>query len=439
MTWLRLALRNVFRQKKRSILLASAIAFGMLANTLLSSLTLAMGTAVKTNFSAALGGHVYISGEVVTPRNYTSNLINEPEFIKQLISDSGFDILEVKYRSNVRGQLVFGSQSDLTNIQGIDLDNETQLSKRIEVRRGDFNKLRQSNTIALPVNQARALGAKIGDTLLIKANTTSGQQNLLQWQLVATIVDQGRFGRSNAYASLGSVNRLINIRTNEFQKINLVLSDMSQMQQVTDALKDQLATLNKVKLDEEESGMFFGMRRMGSSGSIYVQNPWIGTQFKVTNLDDVTQQVMSLVNTLDWIATIIFVLMLLITIVGISNSYRMVLLERFAEIGNMRAMGAQAKNVFRLFIYEAGILAILGISIGLFLAQASIIFVQQLTFTGRGPQTMFTVAGSIPVSLDLTSVILSGGLILILCLIAAYIPARSAAKLEPADALRAGT
>ncbi|MBT7330837.1 MAG: hypothetical protein HN804_07335, partial [Oceanospirillaceae bacterium] len=220
MTWLRLAFRNVFRQKKRSILLASAIAFGMLAITLLNSLTLAMGTAVKTNFSAALGGHVYISGEVVSPRYYTSNRINEPEFIQQLIADSGFDLVEVKYRSNVRGQVIFGSQSDSISIQGIDLNNETKLAKRIEVRRGNFSQLRQSNTIALPVKQARALGANIGDTVLVKANTTSGQQNLLQWQLVAIIVDQGSFGRSNAYASLSSVNQLINIETNEFQKIN---------------------------------------------------------------------------------------------------------------------------------------------------------------------------------------------------------------------------
>jgi putative ABC transport system permease protein len=439
MTWLRLAFRNVFRQKKRSILLASAIAFGMLAITLLNSLTLAMGTAVKTNFSAALGGHVYISGEVVSPRNYTSNRINEPEFIQQLIADSGFDLVEVKYRSNVRGQVIFGSQSDSISIQGIDLNNETKLAKRIEVRRGDFSQLRQSNTIALPVKQARALGANIGDTVLVKANTTSGQQNLLQWQLVAIIVDQGSFGRSNAYASLSSVNQLINIETNEFQKINLVLSDMNQMQQVTDTLKRQLATLNKAKPEVEESGLFSGMRRMGGTGSTYVDNPWQGTQFEVTNLDDVTQQVMSLVNTLDWIAKAIFVIMLLITLVGISNSYRMVLLERIAEIGNMRAMGAQANNVFRLFIYEAGILAILGTSAGLVVAQISITVIQELTFTGRGPQTMFTVAGSIPASLDLVSVALSSALILIMCLLAAYIPARNAAKLDPAEALRTGT
>ena len=439
MTWLRLAFRNVFRQKKRSILLASAIAFGMLAITLLNSLTLAMGTAVKTNFSAALGGHVYISGEVVSPRNYTSNRINEPEFIQQLIADSGFDLVEVKYRSNVRGQVIFGSQSDSISIQGIDLNNETKLAKRIEVRRGDFSQLRQSNTIALPVKQARALGANIGDTVLVKANTTSGQQNLLQWQLVAIIVDQGSFGRSNAYASLSSVNQLINIETNEFQKINLVLSDMNQMQQVTDTLKRQLATLNKAKPEVEESGLFSGMRRMGGTGSTYVDNPWQGTQFEVTNLDDVTQQVMSLVNTLDWIAKAIFVIMLLITLVGISNSYRMVLLERIAEIGNMRAMGAQANNVFRLFIYEAGMLAILGTSAGLVVAQIAITVIQELTFTGRGPQTMFTVAGSIPASLDLVSVALSSALILIMCLLAAYIPARNAAKLDPAEALRTGT
>jgi ABC-type antimicrobial peptide transport system permease subunit len=49
------------------------------------------------------------------------------------------------------------------------------------------------------------------------------------------------------------------------------------------------------------------------------------------------------------------------------------------------------------------------------------------------------VAGSIPASLDLVSVALSSALILIMCLLAAYIPARNAAKLDPAEALRTGT
>ena len=80
MTWFKLAFRNVFRQKKRSFLLASAIAFGMLSITLLNALTGAMATAVKTNFSTAIGGHVYITGEVISPRGYSTSLIENTMF-----------------------------------------------------------------------------------------------------------------------------------------------------------------------------------------------------------------------------------------------------------------------------------------------------------------------------------------------------------------------
>ena len=125
---------------------------------------------------------------------------------------------------------------------------------------------------------------------------------------------------------------------------------------------------------------------------------------------------------------------------GISNSYRMVLLERVAEIGNMRAMGAQANNVFRLFIYEAIILAIMGIVLGLILALAGVVIIESLNFAdSRGPARMFTVAGHLPLVINMASVTISCGLIMLMAMLAAFFPARGAAHLDPAEALRSAT
>ena len=440
MTWFKLAFRNVFRQKKRSFLLASAIAFGMLSITLLNSLTGAMGNAIKTNFSVALGGHVYISGQVVSPKGYSTSRINQSQIIDQAIASLDVLLVETKRRSSVRAQFVFGSKTDSLQVQGVQLANETLLEKKVRVIRGDLNAIEQGNSVALPMNKARQMGVSLGDTVLVKGATASGQQNLLQWQVVALIADQGSFGRSSAYASLKSVNAMLNIEPTEYQRVNLVLEDMQQMHKVTEQLKQQFSKLASLKPVVEDEGGMRAMRGMMSGSRTFIDEPWQGTQFDVTNLDDVTESVMSVVNGLDWVAKIIFAIMLVITLVGISNSYRMVLLERVAEIGNMRAMGAQASNVFRLFIYEAIILAVLGTVSGLVLAEIGILAIESLSFEGsRGPARMFTVAGQLPLTASLSSIAATSGLILIMCVFAAYFPARSAAKLDPAEALRTAT
>ena len=59
---MKVAFRNISRQKKRSFLLAGAIAFGMMIITLMNALTGGAVINIRDNFSHALGGHVFITG-----------------------------------------------------------------------------------------------------------------------------------------------------------------------------------------------------------------------------------------------------------------------------------------------------------------------------------------------------------------------------------------
>jgi len=439
MTWFKLAFRNVFRQKKRSFLLAGAIAFGMLSITLLNALTGAMAIAIKTNFSVAFGGDVYINGEVISPRGYSTSLINQTAVLEQIISDLSVSVTQVRPRSSAQVQLVNGSAVTRIRMSGIKLEDESTLFAELRVIQGNMNALQQPGNIAIPINKARSLNVRLGDRVLVKGSTNTGQQNLLEWTIVALFADQSSFGRSNSYASLATVNNLLNIPAEQYQQVNLVLQDINDMAVATSELNLALTRDASIK-PQDEDGLVGPMRRMMGSNRTLVKNPWQGTQFEVTNLDDVTDSVMAIVKGLDWVAKLIFVIMLVITLIGISNSYRMVLLERVAEIGNMRAMGAQANNVFRLFIYEAIILGMMGIILGLILALAGVAIIEALNFAdSRGPARMFTVAGHLPLVINITSVAISCGVIMLMAILAAFFPARGAAHLDPAEALRSAT
>ena len=62
MKLIKLALRNLLRQKRRSILLGSAIAFGILFITLINGFTGSFIENVGENFSHLLAGHIFIDG-----------------------------------------------------------------------------------------------------------------------------------------------------------------------------------------------------------------------------------------------------------------------------------------------------------------------------------------------------------------------------------------
>ena len=62
-------------------------------------------------------------------------------------------------------------------------------------------------------------------------------------------------------------------------------------------------------------------------------------------------------NALKTIGLVIFFILLVITMVGITNTFRMILIERTKEIGTMRAFGMQRHVVRNVFLMEALLLS----------------------------------------------------------------------------------
>lgn len=121
---------------------------------------------------------------------------------------------------------------------------------------------------------------------------------------------------------------------------------------------------------------------------------------------------------------------------------------RAGEIGVMKATGWQARDVLRLFTVEGILVSLLGAALGIALGWLAVLILGRIPVDltavvpagaipdfGSGPETAVT---TLPARLSWQMVVLAvvtamsgGGL-------AAYISARRAARLKPADALRSG-
>jgi putative ABC transport system permease protein len=115
---------------------------------------------------------------------------------------------------------------------------------------------------------------------------------------------------------------------------------------------------------------------------------------------------------------------LLVGGVGIFTIMTIAVRERTQEIGLLRAIGARRSAIARLFVGEAILLAGVGGVGGLALG-LGMVLVAQWTLP------------AMPATISPLYVALSLGLALIIGLVAGVLPARSAALLEPLDALRA--
>jgi len=176
----------------------------------------------------------------------------------------------------------------------------------------------------------------------------------------------------------------------------------------------------------------------GGPSSVDEADRWQGTKFTVTNLNDRLGGVTALVTLVNAIGWIVFVVILVIIMVGVMNAYRMVMIERTAEIGTMRAMGVQKAGIRNIFVWEALLVAFGGTLAGLALAAVTMVGVGLIDFGSGGAFSLFLNQGYLAFDLALISTLLNIVLICALSAAAVYVPARAAARLEPAEALRAG-
>jgi predicted permease len=113
---------------------------------------------------------------------------------------------------------------------------------------------------------------------------------------------------------------------------------------------------------------------------------------------------------------------LLVALSGLYGLLSYLVSQRTRELGVRIALGAQRKDIMEMLLGQAGRMLLLGAGIGIALAYASTQLLAGFLF-GVKPRDLTTMLG-------VTAVLLAFGLL------AAYLPARTAARVDPMEALR---
>ncbi len=133
---------------------------------------------------------------------------------------------------------------------------------------------------------------------------------------------------------------------------------------------------------------------------------------------------------IELVLVVIALISLIVGAVGIMNTMYTSVFERTKQIGIMKAIGATNDNILALFLLESGIIGvvggIIGITFGILMA-----FLIGLYGERNGIRGLFSFA-----SLDFFGLFVILFLTFVIGVISGLLPARSASKMEPAEALR---
>jgi lipoprotein-releasing system permease protein len=160
------------------------------------------------------------------------------------------------------------------------------------------------------------------------------------------------------------------------------------------------------------------------SGQLREQYP-----YKIESWQESNAQLVSALNAQSVSTGIIRGVVLAVVVLGIASVLVVSVVQKQREIGILRAMGATRGQVLRLFLIQGAVVGAVGSAVGLLLAVA-LIFLFTHFVRGSDGLPLFDI--SLPLSTALQV-----ALVATVCgVVAAIAPARRAARLDPAQAIR---
>jgi len=128
----------------------------------------------------------------------------------------------------------------------------------------------------------------------------------------------------------------------------------------------------------------------------------------------------------------IVVISLVVTVIGISNAMLMSVTERFRDIGTMKCLGATSRFIRQIFLLEASFMGLVGGALGVVLGLAVSLATYFVLYDAS--LVLHTLrAELLGVAFAAAQAMLAA---VVLSVVAALYPARFAARMVPADALR---
>jgi ABC-type lipoprotein release transport system permease subunit len=398
-----LAWKNIWRNKKRSLIILTAIALGLWAGLFSVAISIGVWEAtINTTIDRNLS-HIQIHTKEFKDESLISNYIPDGKsIIDEIRTDNR--VQEVSGRVLIEGMVSSTTSSGGVNIIGINPERESEVTTiPTYIKEGSFFESKKRNPIVVGHKLADKLGLKLGSKIV------------LTFQNVDTTLTYAAFRIAGIFKTESSI----------FDQTNLFVkkSDIYPIMESKPIISEIAIRLNSSDdLDSVYS-------KINQSNPALIIETWkqLAPELEFTYE--------MLILELEIFLGIILAALLF----GITNTMLMSVMDRVREFGVLMAVGMKRIRVFMLIIIETFVLSIFGGLIGMALGAITIwhlsdkgidlsIFAEGLNAWGM-PTQMYPV---LPIYFYFLLVVM----IVATALIAAIYPSIKTIKLRPAEAIR---
>lgn len=402
----RLALRNITRNLRRSLLCAFAIAVSAMSIVLLFALIDGMELDMRDNLIK------YYTGEIrIRSSAYARNERYRP--LHQSLDDEAITALLAPMdgvaassgRIEFPLSIYLGDRSRPALGLGLDFGRERAFSNLEEILTEGRMPTYGANELLLGAALAKNIGIGVGERMTLLASTALGSTNAMSFTVVGIVSPPvGALSGSTLYLGLERAQRL------------LLMEGQVQHMIVRAEPAVHLAPLSSRIADQIEAAL--------------------GIEVESKAFDEINE-LFAIFLTARLIYYIIALVFFVLGSTVIINTTMMVIYERMAEIGMMKAMGMRDGEVRTLFLLEGAFIsaagALAGVLVGVIIAE--ILGRVGLDFTEAMSGVDMEISSILYPQTNLLTSVAVYGYGVVIASLATLIPTRRAAKIQVVEAL----
>jgi putative ABC transport system permease protein len=369
---LKIALRNLLRYKRRTLLTTSLVSLGVVFVLVFVSISGSFKAMMIAQNTDSMLGHLqvhrkgYVASIDTLPLNLNLKAGAAARLEKVLANQPEIEA----YSPRIKFGAMFSTFVETTNIRlnGIDPEMEFETVPLLPGRVLEGKKTIERGEIWVPELLAKGMKVKLGDTVVVIATNQDGSVNGKQLRVAGMLESATGPGGRDGYIHIEDAAEVLRMEGKEISEVAIRIGDFNRL----GAFTERLSALLGKELNQQGK-------------PIFETHTWekLSPFYNIARMIDVMTFFMKL-------------MLIAIVLVSIMNVMIMAVYERIREIGTIAAIGTRPGRILSLFVLEGLSLGIGGAVLGNIVGAAVIFVINLLNITyDFGRQTGLLLRASI--------------------------------------------
>ncbi|HUI30867.1 MAG TPA: ABC transporter permease [Candidatus Acidoferrales bacterium] len=400
-----------YLKSKRKIASVSIISFISLVGVIVGTAALVVVISVFNGFQGLVTNILVNFDPHIRITAQAGEYISEPEKVLAQV-ESIHEVKSATMFLSGKAMAVSGGINRAVNITGIVPPSNAEISSlSSSVVLGQFLDPNRNNQILIGISLADALDSVVGDTIAI-ISPAGIERSLTQFYQpkVAKFVVSGIYQSKNKDYD------------GYYAFINLPAA-----QDLFTAPGERLST-------SMVNGIDIRLWNIENSNEIKKRLEQMLSDVRIDTWYDLHKDLYQMMTMERIVAYIVLSLIIIVAAFNILGSLTMTVIEKRREIGALKSMGATQRGIMGIYLIEGTCIGLFGSAIGLFLG--FLVDEAQIRYHLFKLDTSVYIIPALPVSMHTADFIIVGLIAIVISSVAALYPAKRAAKINPAEAVR---